>query len=156
VRGTGGDNLAIYHGLAATRPGDVLVVALGGSAAAGHWGGLLTRAAGNAGLAGVVIDGAVRDRAELAELGLPIFFRGLCPRKAAKADPGEVGGIVAVGEGSIAGGDYVVADADGVAAFAAADLGAMLKAAGAVIAAEAAIEARLAAGASSREAFGLP
>ncbi len=156
VRGTGGDNLALYHGLAAARPGDVLVVALGGSDAAGHWGGLLTRAARNAGLAGVVVDGAVRDRAELAELGLPVFFRGLCPRKAAKADPGEVGGTIAAGEASVARGDYVVADVDGVAAFAAADLGAVLEAAGAVIAAEAAIEARLDAGASLGEAFGLP
>jgi 4-hydroxy-4-methyl-2-oxoglutarate aldolase len=155
VRGSGGDNLAIYRGLSAARPGDVLVVALGGSRQAGHWGGLLTRAAHRAELAGVVIDGAVRDRAELAELGVPVFFRGLCPRKAIKSDPGELGGTVTVGDGEVTGGDYVVADVDGVAAFAADDLEAMLAATGEVVAAEAAIEARLDAGAPIGQAFGL-
>jgi 4-hydroxy-4-methyl-2-oxoglutarate aldolase len=156
VRGSGGDNLAIYRGLAVARPGDVLVVALGGSTQAGHWGGLLTRAARRAELAGVVIDGAVRDRAELAELGVPVFFRGLCPRKAVKSDPGEVGGTVSISASEVTGGDYVVADVDGVAAFAVDDLEAMLAAAGEVIAAETEIEARLDAGASIGKAFGLP
>jgi 4-hydroxy-4-methyl-2-oxoglutarate aldolase len=155
VRGIGGDNRAIYRGLAAARRGDVLVVALGGSAAAGHWGGLLTRAARNAGLAGVVIDGAVRDRAELADLGIPIFFRGLCPKKAAKADEGEVGVTITIGEGTIAPGDHVVADADGVVAFAAGDLPAVLDAAAVIAATEAEIEARLARGAGLAEAFAL-
>jgi 4-hydroxy-4-methyl-2-oxoglutarate aldolase len=155
VLGTGGDNRAIYHGLAAAQPGDVLVVALGGSAAAGHWGGLLTRAARNAGLAGVVIDGAVRDRAELAVLGVPVFFRGLCPRKAGKAERGAVGVTIPVGEGSVAPGDHVVADVDGVVAFAGDDLRAVLDAAGSIAAAEAEIEARLARGAPLGEAFGL-
>jgi 4-hydroxy-4-methyl-2-oxoglutarate aldolase len=171
VRGAGGDNRAVYRGLATAQAGDVLVIALGGSAAAGHWGGLLTRAARNAGLAGVVVDGAVRDRVELAALGLPVFFRGLCPRKATKADPGEVGGTISVGEGSVAAGDHgvagaagvvavaagyhVSADADGVVAFAAGDLLAVLDATRAIATAEAAIEARLARGASVAEAFGL-
>jgi 4-hydroxy-4-methyl-2-oxoglutarate aldolase len=155
VRGVGGDNLAIYHGLAATRPGDVLVVSLNGSTDAGHWGGLLTRAARNAELAGVVVDGAVRDRAEFRQLGVPVFFRGLCPRKAGKEHRGVVGGEVPIGEDVVRAGDIVVADVDGLAAFAAADHEAMLAATAEIVAAEAAIESRLAAGAGLGEAFGL-
>jgi 4-hydroxy-4-methyl-2-oxoglutarate aldolase len=155
VASPGGDNRPLYAGLAACRPGDVLVVALDGSAAAGHWGGLLTRAALRAGLAGVVVDGAVRDAAELATLGLPVFHRGLCPRKAVKRARANVGATVHVGGVPVSGGDVVVADADGVVVLAAADLPAMLTAAGAVLAAEAAIEERLAAGVPLARAFAL-
>jgi 4-hydroxy-4-methyl-2-oxoglutarate aldolase len=155
VRGAGGDNRALYRGLAACRPGDVLVVALDGSTTAGHWGSLLTQAALSAGIAGLVIDGAVRDRVELAELGLPIFFRGLCPRKAIKADAGDVGATVLIDGQAVRAGDYVVADVDGVVAFAAEDLPRMLDAVGAVIAAEAAITDRIRSGASLGEAFGI-
>jgi 4-hydroxy-4-methyl-2-oxoglutarate aldolase len=155
VRGAGGDNRALYRGLAVCRPGDVLVAALDGSTAAGHWGSLLTQAARRAGLAGLVIDGAVRDRAELAGLGLPVFFRGLCPAKAAKAVAGEVGATVVVDGQPVGPGDYVVADADGVVAFAGEALPRMLAAVGELLAAEAATAARLRAGAPLGEAFGL-
>lgn len=156
VAAPGGDNRPLYAGLAACRPGDVLVVALGGSTAAGHWGSLMTRAALRVGVAGVVVDGAVRDAAEIATLGLPVFHRGLCPRKAVKRARADVGAPVTVGDGEVRGGDLVVADVDGVVAVAADDRPALLAAVGKVLAAESAIAARLAAGAPLGETFGLP
>jgi 4-hydroxy-4-methyl-2-oxoglutarate aldolase len=134
----------------------VLVVALGGSTAAGHWGGLLTRAARNAGLAGVVVDGAVRDAAELARLGLPVFHRGLCPRKAVKQAAADVGVPVLVDGVAVRHGDLIVADVDGVAAVDPGDVPELRAAAAAVVQAEAAIERRLRDGAGLGEAFDLP
>jgi 4-hydroxy-4-methyl-2-oxoglutarate aldolase len=156
VRGSGGDNLAIYHGLNAAPRGSVLVVALGGSSAAGHWGSLLTQAALRRGLAGVVIDGSVRDTVELAELGLPIFFRGRCPVKAGKSDRGEVGTSVIVDGVEISTGDLVVADSDGVLVHEASALSALLEAGAEIVEREAEIQACIEAGAALGEAFGLP
>jgi regulator of RNase E activity RraA len=93
----------------------VLVAALNGSREAGHWGSLLTQAAMARGIAGLIIDGAVRDVAEIADLRFPVFYRGLMPRKAEKTDPGQVREAVLMDGHTIVDRDFVVADADGVA-----------------------------------------
>jgi regulator of RNase E activity RraA len=67
------------------------------------------------GIAGLIIDGAVRDVAEIAELRFPVFHRGLMPRKAEKMYPGRVREAVLIDGHAIVDGDFVVADADGVA-----------------------------------------
>lgn len=154
VRGAGGDNRACYRALETCRPGDVLVVALDGSQAAGHWGELLTMAAMGIGIAGLVIDGAVRDREQLGSLGLPVFFHGLCPKKAVKVDPGDVGATVLVGGQAVRQGDYVVADVDGVVAISGEDLADVVEAAGRIVAAEESIARRISRGDSLARAFG--
>ena len=156
VSGRTGDNAALYHGLESARPGCVLVVALVGAGAAGHWGSLLTQAALAAGVAGLVIDGTVRDRVELAELGLPVFHRGLCPAKAGKSDRGVAGDPVAIDGERIETGDLIVADVDGVVAVDAELEDELLERAAAVLEEESQIERRIGAGVPLLEAFGLP
>jgi 4-hydroxy-4-methyl-2-oxoglutarate aldolase len=113
-----GNNLLIHRALAQARPGDVLVVALTASTDAcheyGYWGDILTTAAMEKGIAGLVIDGCVRDIEAIQSMGFPVFCRGTAIRGTTKAPEGEVGGTVRIGHVAIARGDLVVGDADGV------------------------------------------
>lgn len=61
------------------RPDDVLVCAAAGSMRSGIWGELLSTAARNSGCVGVVVDGAVRDVAQMRDMKFPVFARGQCP-----------------------------------------------------------------------------
>jgi regulator of RNase E activity RraA len=62
------------------KPGDVMVISVGGRVDACTWGGILSLRAKKKGLAGLVIDGAARDINEMAETGLPTFIKGATPR----------------------------------------------------------------------------
>lgn len=97
------------------RPGDVLIAAAEGSTASGIWGELLSTAARNAGCAGVLVDGAVRDVAKMTRMGFPCFARSVCPYDSQhRQRVTEVGGAVQVGGVTFRDGDLVFADADGV------------------------------------------
>ena len=115
-----GNNLLIHRALASARPGEVLVVALtetdADAHAFGYWGDILTTAAIERGVAGLVIDGCVRDIEAIEALGFPVFCRGTAIRGTAKAPVGQLGGPVRIGRIDIAPGDLVVGDADGVVA----------------------------------------
>jgi 4-hydroxy-4-methyl-2-oxoglutarate aldolase len=110
-----GDNLMIHRGIAVAKPGDVLVINGQGSLAHGLFGELMARAALDRGIVGVVVDGAVRDRAALESLGLPVFARGVCSAGPSKEGTGEVGYPVACGRVVVCAGDLVIGDADGIA-----------------------------------------
>ncbi|MFE7276840.1 RraA family protein [Streptomyces sp. NPDC057623] len=113
VQGIGGDNLAL-HGAVATAPaGSVLVVDLQG-AQHGHWGEILAVAARHRGILGLVVDGGVRDTAEQAELGFPVFARHITVVGTGKEHPGRFHAPVRVGGVVVRPGDLVVGDADGV------------------------------------------
>jgi 4-hydroxy-4-methyl-2-oxoglutarate aldolase len=115
-----GNNLLIHRALATARPGDVLVVALTEPSEDGHsfgyWGDILTTAAMEKGLAGLVIDGCVRDVEAIEAFGFPVFCRGTAIRGTGKAPTGEFGSTVRIGRIDIAAGDLIVGDADGVVA----------------------------------------
>ena len=113
VRCYPGDNLALYQGIEAARPGDVLVFDCGGYAA-GHFGDMMAHACMAKGVAGVVIDGTCRDRNDIVELGLPVFTRGLNPSGTVKASLGRVGERVVAGGVLVEPGDIVFGDCDGV------------------------------------------
>jgi 4-hydroxy-4-methyl-2-oxoglutarate aldolase len=87
VQGAGGDNLALHRAVLAAPAGAVLVADLGG-AAHGHWGEVLAVAALQRGIAGLVIDGGVRDVDQLRELGFPVFSRNNTVRGTRKLFPG--------------------------------------------------------------------
>lgn len=110
-----GDNLLIHAALAFAQPGDVLVVDGRGDLSCAIAGGLMGRQSKLQGLAGWVMDGAVRDVDELAEIGLPVFARGACPGGPDKEGPGRVGVPVTCGGQVVEPGDIVVGDGDGVA-----------------------------------------
>lgn len=111
---TPGDNLAVHVAVTKAPRGSVLVVDVGQVADRGYWGEVLTTAAEAAGLAGLVLDGGVRDVAALAAHGFPVFSSTIALTGATKDKPGTVGLPVRVGGVEVAAGDWVVADVDGV------------------------------------------
>jgi regulator of RNase E activity RraA len=114
IRTRPGDNLAVHVALETARPGDVLVVDARGDTTYAVMGGLMTRYATTRGVAGVVIDGAVRDYEDLSGGSLPVFARGLSHMGPFKAGPGELHGPVTIGGMVVRDGDLVVGDADGL------------------------------------------
>jgi 4-hydroxy-4-methyl-2-oxoglutarate aldolase len=113
VRTAPGDNLPLHLALEVARPGEVLVVDAG-AVPHGYWGEVLTVAAQQRGVLGLVIDGGVRDTAQLEELAFPVFSSWVALRGTAKDDPGSVGEPITVGGAPVVRGDLVVADRDGV------------------------------------------
>jgi 4-hydroxy-4-methyl-2-oxoglutarate aldolase len=155
VRCRPGDNMAIHLAIAAAQPGDVLVVDYGGSTGSGPFGEVMALACRMRGIAGLVIDGAVRDSAQIAALGFPVFARGLNIRGTTKLDRGEIGGSVVLGGVAIAAGDIVVADADAVVVLSAGDLAGALAAAEARMARKARMMDRLRQGETTLSILGL-
>ncbi len=128
VRCTPGDNLAIHVAVAEAAQGHVLVVDVGDVPERGYWGEVLTTGAESRGLSGLVIDGGVRDVEAIAAHGFPVFSATIALRGATKQSPGTVGMPVVVGGVSVATGDWVVGDADGVTVVSAAQLSTVLDA----------------------------
>lgn len=110
-----GDNLAIHRGLDEIRPGDVLVVNGFGAPTRAVFGDLLAEICVQRGVAGVVVDGAVRDAEAIAELGLPLWAAARSPAGPTKNGPGVIGAAIACGGVVVTPGDLVVGDGDGVA-----------------------------------------
>ncbi|WP_336855160.1 methyltransferase [Sinomonas albida] len=108
-----GDNAYIHRALAEAAPGDVVVVNGQGDESRALLGDLIGARARNAGLAGFVIDGAVRDAAGLEQVGMPVFARTTSPAGPYKNGPGALGCAVAVGGVAVLPGDIVVGDDDG-------------------------------------------
>ena len=112
---TPGDNLAVHVAVTTAPRGSVLVVDVGRVIDRGYWGEVLTTAAEAAGVAGLVLDGGVRDVVALEAHGFPVFSAAIALTGASKDKPGTVGVPVRVGGVEVALGDWVVADVDGVA-----------------------------------------
>ena len=91
VRCSPGDNLGIHVAVTRAPAGSVLVADMGGARDFGYWGEVLTTGAEARGIAGLVIDGCVRDGAALAAHGFPVFSTGLALTGATKEQPGSVG-----------------------------------------------------------------
>jgi len=118
VHSPGGDNLWLHRAIYVAQPGDVLVVHVSDVHDFGYWGEIMSCAAHARGLAGLVIDGCVRDGAILADAGFPVFARGLCIRGTGK-DFGARGWInhpTLFGSLTVHPGDLIVGDTDGVVA----------------------------------------
>jgi 4-hydroxy-4-methyl-2-oxoglutarate aldolase len=116
VSGPPGDNLWVHRALYACRPGDVLVISVGGAYESGYWGEILGWAASARGLGGVVLDGCVRDSGRLSAIGVPVFARGLCIRATTKQSdgPGRINGVLAFGSAEVRPRDLIVGDEDGL------------------------------------------
>jgi 4-hydroxy-4-methyl-2-oxoglutarate aldolase len=108
------DNLILHHAVMKARPGDVLVVDAKGFMEAGPWGDVLTILAMKRGIAGMVINGCVRDANLIISLGFPIFCRGLSIKGTGKHQPGKVGVPVVIGDVVVNPGDIIVGDRDGL------------------------------------------
>ena len=155
VQGAPGDNLALHHAVSSARPGVVIVLAVGGEREIAHCGDIVAFAAAERGIAGILLDGAIRDRTEIAALGLPVFHRGTSPVGPAKKGPGALGVSVEICGVRVSPGDLVCADADGVAIVARADAEEVRAAVEALAAREQGIIAELRRGRTTVDVFGL-
>jgi len=122
VRCTPGDNLAVHVAVARAPAGSALAVEVGIERELGYWGEVLTAAARARGIAGLVIDGCVRDTAALEAHAFPVFSAGVALPGATKELPGAAGRTAEVGDVFVQTGDWLVGDADGVTVVAAAQL----------------------------------
>ncbi len=120
VRCPPGDNLWIHRAIYAAAPGDILVVATGDHTAQwGYWGEIMTVAATQAHIAGLVIQGGTRDHDALAAAGLPIYSLGPCIQGTGKdktLDHGRLGTPIQLRNLTIHSGDIIVGDTDGLVA----------------------------------------
>lgn len=111
-----GDNLMIHKVFDMLKAGDVLVVDGGGVCANALVGDLMMQMARRIGVAGFVVDGAVRDVAAFREAGFPCYSRGVTHRGPYKDGPGKINTVVTIDGMVVYPGDLIVADADGVLA----------------------------------------
>ncbi|VTU18289.1 4-hydroxy-2-oxoglutarate aldolase [Variovorax sp. PBS-H4] len=114
VRVAAGDNLLAQHAIDLARPGDVIVIDGAAHAQCALVGETMARWAHARGVAGFVVDGAVRDLEPLRRGPLPIYARHVSPRGPARTGAGEIYGEVCVGGAVVRAGDLVVGDLDGV------------------------------------------
>ena len=109
------DNLMVHAVMAEVQPGEVIVLTMPQARPVALVGDLLATQAQVAGAAAILVDGAIRDVEELAEMGLPIWARWVRVKGAGKAVAGEINVPVTVAGAEINPGDVLVLDADGVA-----------------------------------------
>jgi RraA family protein len=109
-----GDNLFLHKALDLAKPGDVIVVDAGGALNTAIIGAMMSSYAKTRGIEALVIDGAIRDVEELAAVDFPVAARGATPNGPYKTGPGEIGYAIACGGLSIAPGDLLIGDQDGV------------------------------------------
>lgn len=109
-----GDNLMMHRALRLAQAGDVLVVVCQSETSAAQWGDVATRYALHKGLAGVVVQGCVRDVDTVAALGFPVWATEVWPIHADKGKGGAVNMPLTCADVLVRPGDLVVADGDGV------------------------------------------
>ncbi len=129
VRTRPGDNLIVHKAIDMAAPGDVIVVDAGGALENAIIGELMAGWAEKRGVAGIVIDGAIRDSETLAEWDFPVYAAGITHRGPWKDGPGEINVPVSVGGMVVEPGDLVAGDADGLIAIPQADAEAVIAAA---------------------------
>jgi regulator of RNase E activity RraA len=115
------DNLGMHLAIRAARPGDVIVADQKGTALGASVGEIVATAALAKGIAGIVLDGVVRDIARLREIPLPVFAIGAFPEQCIKVGPASVNLPISCAGVSVHPGDIVLGDDDGVVIIPAAD-----------------------------------
>ena len=109
-----GDNLIVHKAIYVARPGDVLLVDTSSFIEAGFWGGIMTEAAQQRGIAGLVTDGAVRDTDEIAQMGFPVFSKGISIKGTTKACLGTINHAMTFEGVMVEPGDLIIGDSDGI------------------------------------------
>ena len=114
VKTSPGDNLMVYAAIEMARPGDVIMVDAQGELSNAIIGELMLTWAQTKGIAGVVIDGAVRDAAGIRNLNISVYAAGVIPNGPYKNGPGELNVPISCGGMMVKPGDIVVGDQDGI------------------------------------------
>ncbi len=116
-----GDNLMLHKALEIAQKGDILVVNTFRSDNTAVFGGLMMRTALKIGIAGLIVDGAVRDREDFTEHGFPVFSRSVVGSGCDKDGPGEVNFPISCGGVVVCPGDIIIASVEGIVVVPAAD-----------------------------------
>ena len=116
VRAADGDNLMFYKAFDLARPGDVLVVAGGGTMTRAYCGEIMVRFGMKKGLAGFIVDGCIRDADTIAGIDFPVYAKHVSPNGPFKNGPGEIGYPVSFAGQVIHPGDIILGDGDGLLA----------------------------------------
>lgn len=114
VRTRAGDNLLVHKAFDMAALGDVIVIEAGGDTSCAIFGEIMCRIAEKRGVAGIIIDGLIRDSDDLAQMAMPVYCIGQSPLGPWKDGPGEVGFGIVCGGVAIRPGDIIVGDGDGV------------------------------------------
>lgn len=113
VRCAAGDNLMLHAAIHRAPAGSIIVVEAGDLTYAVA-GGNVCAVAQQRGIAAFIVDGVIRDLAEVRDNGFPVFARGVSPIPGGKAILDTLNGVVTCGGVSVAPGDIVVADEEGI------------------------------------------
>lgn len=150
-----GDNLMLHKAVQLAKPGNVLVVTNGGGTQGALWGEMVATYAKRIGLAGIVVDGAIRDTDALRDMGSPVWHTAISPCHPEKSNPGSVNVPVVIDGVLVRPGDIIVGDGDGVLAVPREHLASAVASAKARIAKEQELSAKLADGAVLYDLLGI-
>ncbi len=150
VKARPGDNLMLHKALDIANPGDVIVCDAGGDLTNSLFGEMMLAHAVKRGVAGIVLNGAIRDSGAIRAGSFPIFAAGVSHRGPYKDGPGEINVAIAIDGMVIEPGDLIVGDDDGLICVPFDQIAAVLAAASAKHAAEHKQLAEIAAGTSNR------
>jgi 3-hexulose-6-phosphate synthase/6-phospho-3-hexuloisomerase len=114
VRTVAGDWAKPVEAIDAASPGDVIVIDNGSAVDIAPWGELATLSCKNRGIAGVVIDGAVRDVDDIRSISFPVFARAIVPNAGEPKGMGEINAEIECCGQAVRPGDWVVGDESGV------------------------------------------
>ena len=114
VKARSGDNLMLHQAVDMAEPGDIIVCDGNGDLSVALMGDLMLGHAMVRGIAGTVLDGAVRDVASLAKMEFGVWARGHTPAGPWKEGPGEIGTTISCGGQVVAPGDLICCDEDGI------------------------------------------
>ena len=150
-----GDALYVQKAIELIRPGDVVVIDAGGYRDVSVIGERLAHFMKLKGVAGIVVDGAVRDSAGIVAEGIPTFCRSCCIRIFGSRGPGAINVPVTCGGVPVNPGDIVLGDCDGVVIVPREDAARVADLADAHLAGELERVKQIEAGESVAEVFGL-
>lgn len=114
VKSRPGDNLFVHKAIEMAAPGDVIVVDAGGDTSNAIIGELMARTASRKGIAGIVINGAIRDLDTIGRGDFPVYATGVTHRGPYKNGPGEINTTISLDGMVIEPGDLIIGDADGL------------------------------------------
>ncbi len=114
VRVPAGDNLMFHKAMDLAQPGDVIVIDAGGGMERAIFGELMSKYCQSRGIAGLIVDGCIRDRVALSQMTMPVYAKGATPNGPYKNGPGEIGTCISLGGHLVNPGDILIGDGDGV------------------------------------------
>jgi 4-hydroxy-4-methyl-2-oxoglutarate aldolase len=122
-----GDNIIVHEAIYVAKPGDILLVSTSSCLEGGFWGAIMTVAAQQRGIGGLVTDGAVRDTDEMHDMGFPVFSQAVSMKGTTKVYLGTINHPIFFGDVKVDPGDLIIGDSDGVVVVARKDVTSVLE-----------------------------